>query len=177
MERKTAQARGSLIHRLLEVLPALPAEHRAKAAKLAAAAFAGELAPRQREEAARHVLALIAKGALAPQGGRMLAEAGLAVTVPGAGGAQDAVILGQADRIELGEDTASVLDYKSGSLPAEGPVKPAHLAQLACYRFALQRLYPDADVRAAIFDTGSGAAREASGQDLDAVLKQVLGAL
>ena len=176
-ERKTAQARGSLIHRLLEILPALPAEHRAKAAKLAAAAFAGELAPQQREEAARHVLALIAKGALAPQGGRMLAEAGLAVTVPGAGGAQDAVILGQADRIELGEDAASVLDYKSGSLPAEGPVKPAHLAQLACYRFALQRLYPDADVRAAIFDTGSGAAREASGQDLDAVLKQVLGAL
>ena len=167
-DRKTAQARGSLIHRLLEVLPALPPEYRAKAARLAAAAFSGELAPQQREEAARHVLALIAKGALAPQGGRILAEAGLAVTAPGA------VILGQADRIELGDGAAAVLDYKSGSLAVDGPAKPSHLAQLACYRLALQRLYPDADVHAAIFDTSSGNAREAPGQDLDAVLVQVL---
>ena len=174
VDRKTAQARGSLVHRLLEVLPALPPEYRAKAARLAAAAFSGELAPQQREEAARHVLALIAKGALAPQGGRILAEAGLGVTVPGAGSGPGAVILGQADRIELGDGAAAVLDYKSGSLPAEGPAKPAHLAQLACYRLALQRLYPDAEVRAAIFDTGSGNAREAHGQDLDAVLMQVL---
>ena len=148
-----------------------------KAARLAAAAFSGELAPRQREEAARHVLALIAKGALAPQGGRILAEACLGVTVPSAGGGPGAVILGQADRIELGDGAAAVLDYKSGSLPAEGPAKPAHLAQLACYRLALQRLYPEADVHAAIFDTSSGNAREALGQDLDAVLMQVLGAL
>jgi ATP-dependent helicase/nuclease subunit A len=173
-ERKTAQARGSLIHRLLEVLPALPPEHRVKAARLASAAYSGELAPPQREEAARHVLALIAKGALAPQGGRILAEAGLGVTVPGAGGEPGAVILGQADRIELRDGAAAVLDYKSGSLPADGPAKPAHLAQLACYRLALQRLYPDADVHAAIFDTSSGNAREAPGQDLDAVLMQVL---
>ena len=176
-DRKTAQARGSLIHRLLEVLPALPPEHRVKAARLASAAFSGELAPQQREEAARHVLALIAKGALAPQGGRILAEAGLGVTVPGAGGEPGAVILGQADRIELSDGAAAVLDYKSGSLPADGPAKPAHLAQLACYRLALRRLYPDADVRAAIFDTSSGNAREAPGQDLDAVLTQVLGGL
>ena len=63
-DRETAQTRGTLIHRLLEVLPALPAEHRAKAAALIAAAFSDELAARQREEAAQHVLALLAKGAL-----------------------------------------------------------------------------------------------------------------
>jgi ATP-dependent exoDNAse (exonuclease V) beta subunit len=68
-----------------------------------------------------------------------------------------------------------VLDYKSGSLPADGPMKPAHLAQLACYRLALQRLYPRAGVRAAIFDTGSGTGKEAPAQDLEIVLKQVLG--
>jgi ATP-dependent helicase/nuclease subunit A len=123
------------------------------------------------------VLALIAKGALAPQGGRILAEAGLGVTVPGAGGEPGAVILGQADRIELSDGAAAVLDYKSGSLAVEGPVKPSHLAQLACYRLALRRLYPDADVHAAIFDTSSGNAREAPSQDLDAVLTQVLAGL
>ena len=117
---------------------------------------------RSRREPSRH------------RAGGCLAEAGLGVTVPGAGGEPGAVILGQADRIELGDGAAAVLDYKSGSLPAEGP-EAAHLAQLACYRLALQRLYPNAEVRAAIFDTGSGNAREAPGQDLDAVLMQVLG--
>ena len=176
-DRETAQTRGTLIHRLLEVLPALPAEHRAKAAALIAAAFSDELAARQREEAAQHVLALLAKGALAQQAGHTLAEAGLAVTVRNAEGEQIASILGQADRIELSEAGPAVLDYKSGSLPADGPAKPAHLAQLACYRLALQRIYPDAGIRAAIFDTSSGNAKEAAGQDIDAVLNEVLGRL
>ncbi|MGO9484907.1 MAG: double-strand break repair helicase AddA, partial [Rhodomicrobium sp.] len=55
MDRETAQVRGTLIHRLLEVLPALPAGHRTRAAKLVTAAFSGELAAQQREEAAQHV--------------------------------------------------------------------------------------------------------------------------
>ena len=176
-DRTTAQARGTLIHRLLEILPAMPAEYWAKAAGLIAAAFSDELAAHLRGDAAQHVLALLAKGALAQQGGRMLPEAGLAVTIRNAGGEQIGAILGQADRIELSEAGPAILDYKSGSLPADGPAKPAHLAQLACYRLALQCIYPDAGVRAAIFDTGSGNAKEAAGQDIDAVLKQVLAAL
>ncbi len=176
-DRETAQTRGTLIHRLLEVLPALPAEHRAKAAALIAAAFADELAARQREEAAQHVLALLAKGALTQPAGHTLAEAGLAVAVRNAEGEPIASILGQADRIELSEAGPAVLDYKSGSLPADGPAKPAHLAQLACYRLALQRIYPDAGIRAAIFDTSSGNAKEAAGKDIDAVLNEVLGRL
>ena len=86
VDRETAQTRGTLIHRLLEVLPALPAEHRAKAAKLMAAAFASELSAQQREEAVLHVLSLLAKGALAPEAGHTLPEAGLAVTVRNAKG-------------------------------------------------------------------------------------------
>ena len=99
----------------------LPAEHRAKAAALIAAAFSGELAARQREEAAQHVLALLAKGALAQQAGHTLAEAGLAVTVRNAEGEHIASILGQADRIELSEAGPAVLDYKSGKPPSGRP--------------------------------------------------------
>ena len=77
----------------------------------------------------------------------------------------------------MSDGAAAVLDYKSGSLPADGAVKPAHLAQLACYRLALQRIYPDARLRAAIFDTSSGNAKEAAGQDIDAALNEVLGRL
>ena len=70
-----------------------------------------------------------------------------------------------------------VLDYKSGALPDETGFSRAHLAQLACYRLALRRIYPDAGIRAAIFDTSSGNAKEAAGQDIDKVLNEVLGRL
>jgi ATP-dependent helicase/nuclease subunit A len=176
-DRETAQARGTLIHRLLEVLPGLPAQYRTKAAGLIAATFSGELSTQHREDAARHVLALLGKGALAQGSGERLSETGLAVTVYGAEGKAIAAILGQADRIELGDAGPAVLDYKSGSLPKDGTAKPSHLAQLACYKLALERLYPDTDIRAAIFDTGTGNATEAAGEDVDAVLQRVLAAL
>jgi ATP-dependent helicase/nuclease subunit A len=177
VERSVAQALGTLVHRLLEVLPALPAEHRPDAAQLIAAASEGELAAQQAESAAEHVLALLAKGALPQQERHTLPEAGLAAAVRNACGEQIAVILGQADRIGLSDAGASILDYKSGNLLADGAEKPAHLAQLACYRLALQRIYPDASVRAAIFDTNSGNTKEAASQDSDAALQRVLGSI
>ncbi len=174
MERSAAQARGTLIHRLLEVLPALPAEHWAQAAGLIAAALGGELAAQQAQTTAQHVLALLATGALPQQERHMLPEAGLAAAIRNADGEQIAIILGQADRIDLGDTGAAIFDYKSGIQLADGAEKPAHLAQLACYRLALQRLYPASGVRAAIFDVDSGHTKEASLQDADAALQRVL---
>ena len=104
----------------------------------------------------------------------MLPEAGLAAAIRNADGEQIAIILGQADRIDLGDTGAAIFDYKSGIQLADGAEKPAHLAQLACYRLALQRLYPASGVRAAIFDVDSGHTKEASLQDADAALQRVL---
>ncbi len=59
--RAAAQARGTLIHRLLEVLPALAPEYRPKAAHLIASAFV-ELSAEQSREAAQSVLSLLARG-------------------------------------------------------------------------------------------------------------------
>lgn len=115
--------------------------------------------------------------ALRWRAGTRCQKPGLAVTVRNANGEQVAVILGQADRIELSRGAAAVLDYKSGNLPVDGLLKPAHLVQLACYKLALERIYPDAGVSAAVFDTGSGKAKEATGEDIGAVFRQVLGLL
>jgi len=172
--RKTAQARGILIHRLLEILPALPAEHRPRAARLIASAFSNELAPAHRDDAAAQVLALLSSGALPQLGEHTLSEAGLGVMATDAKGEPIACILGQTDRIHLSEASAAVLDYKSGALPADAEMRRAHLAQLAGYRLALQRIYPDAKVRAAILNTGSGNFVEAADADLDAVLEEIL---
>ncbi len=172
--RETAQARGSFIHRLLEVLPALTAGHRASAARLIASAFSGKLDARERQAAIAAVLSLLSGEALLEPGSRDLSEAGLGVTVLDTEGKPAASILGQADRIRWSEAGAAVLDFKSGALPADG-IRRAHLAQLACYRFALGRIYPDATISAQLFDTGSGIAKEAAEEDLDAALKEVLG--
>ena len=174
--RAAAQARGTLIHRLLEVLPALAPEHRAKAAHLIASAFA-ELPAEQREEAAQSVLSLLARGALPRLGEHMLPEVGLGVILPDTGGRAAASIIGQADRVDLSAGAAAVIDFKSGAVPADLSLRRSHLAQLACYRFALQRIYPGAAVRAAVFGTGTGSIAEAAAEDLDTALDQIFAAL
>ncbi len=175
-DRRTAQSRGILIHRLLEILPALPAPHRQRGARLIASAYSVELAPKQREEAIEIVLKLLSGAAPMLPGERLLPEAGLALSVKGRESGRAITILGQADRIHLSSSEAFVLDYKSGALPADHGLSQSHLAQLACYRLALRRIYPQANIRAAVLNTASGTIIEAAAADLDAVLDEVLDA-
>src|SRR5208337_2330901 len=108
------------------------------AARLIASAFSGELSAQQRQDAVAGALALLPAGTLAQLETNPLSEAGLAVTIEDVKGERIASILGQADRIHLSEGGAAVVDYKSGALPAGADMRRAHLAQLACYRLALQ---------------------------------------
>ena len=174
--RAAAQARGTLIHRLLEVLPALAPEYRPKAAHLIASAFV-ELSAEQSREAAQSVLSLLAKGALPRFGEHVLPEAGLAVILCDASGRAAASIIGQADRVDLSAGAAAVIDFKSGALAADLTLRRSHLAQLAGYRFALQRIYPGATIRAAVFGTGTGGIAEAAAEELDTALEQILAAV
>ncbi|MBI4724221.1 MAG: PD-(D/E)XK nuclease family protein, partial [Rhodomicrobium sp.] len=86
-------------------------------------------------------------------------------------------ILGQADRILLKGSEVTVFDYKSGALPAGSDLQRHHLAQLACYRFALQRIYANTNIRAVLLHTGSGTVTEAANEALDAALDEILGTL
>jgi ATP-dependent helicase/nuclease subunit A len=172
-ERIMSRARGTLIHRLLEILPALDERHWPGAARLIASAFAGELSAAHREDAAGEVLSLLSRQIL-PRDGQHLPEAGLGMTVLDRGGRPIASILGQADRIQLHETSATVLDFKSGALSAGAGLRHNHLAQLACYRLALHRIYPGADIQAAILHTPSGDILQAAAPDLDEVLRTIL---
>jgi ATP-dependent helicase/nuclease subunit A len=176
MDRKLAQAWGTLIHRLLEVLPMLSEEHWAVAARLIAPAFSSELPAQLREEACKDALTLLSREALRPFDKSGLSEAGLGVTVRDATGKEIAIILGQADRILFHDGQVAVIDYKSGALPAGGAIRPDHLVQLACYWLALKRLYPAADIRAALFNTRSGTSAEAANEGLETALAAILDA-
>jgi ATP-dependent helicase/nuclease subunit A len=175
-DRKLAQARGTVIHRLLETLPALSNEHWPLAARLIASAFASDLPAQRREDACKDALALLSGEDLRPFGANTLPEAGLGVAVRDATGKSIVNILGQADRIVFHDAQVTVIDYKSGALPAGAAIRPAHLAQLACYRLALKQIYPAANICAALFDIRSGTSIEAASEDLETALAEILNA-
>ncbi|MGA7328769.1 MAG: double-strand break repair helicase AddA [Rhodomicrobium sp.] len=174
MDRKAAQAYGSLVHKLFEVLPAIPKPDRLRAARLIGSTFAASLPVPEIEGAIAHVIALLANE-LAPESSRHhLREAGLGVFLQKGPQDQGAIVLGQADRIGLGEGEATILDYKSGILSGEDGIAPANLAQLACYRLALQRIYPQLNINAALFSTASGKTIKPSEESLQTALAHAL---
>jgi ATP-dependent helicase/nuclease subunit A len=169
IDRKSAQNRGTLIHRLLEVLPALPSADRGKAAGLIASAFSGDLTAEARKECVGFALGLLSNKLLPELRADDLSEAGIAVA------ALDKIIFGQADRVLLSGDQITVLDYKSGTLGPESGIRRSYLAQLACYRLALTRLYPTAKVHASLLETKVGTIVHAADHALDKVLEDVMG--
>ena len=142
--------RGELIHRLLELLPALADAERAFAAERWLARSAGDLPAADRADLAAEVLAVLAMPALAPAfapGSR--AEQSLCGSIAGR------AFTGQVDRLAVTADTVLVVDYKTGRMPpcsvAETP--PAYLRQMAAYSCIVQELWPGRRVSAGLLWT------------------------
>jgi ATP-dependent helicase/nuclease subunit A len=159
--REAARARGTLLHRALEHLPAGadPEAVRAllgateEAALAAGAGEAGEAADPAAvaagivEEAAR----LIAAPHLAALfGADALAEAALAAEVAGLGR-----LRGQVDRLLLAPDAVTAVDFKTNrAVPARPEDVPEGiLRQMAAYRAMLRAIWPDRAARTAILWT------------------------
>ncbi len=177
IERKTAQSLGTLTHRLLEVLPALAANDRSKTAGIVASAYSDDLSPEQRQEAIERVLGILSNESLTGGWQPGLAEAGLGVTLTDTQGRMCAVILGQADRILRTESEITVVDYKLTAFSDSTDIARHHLAQLASYRLALERLYPGVGVRAALFDIHQGKLSAADSAPANAILDEIAGEL
>jgi ATP-dependent helicase/nuclease subunit A len=169
-DRDKARATGILIHRLLEVLPQLPAAERLSAANAIASAFAGELVARERDFAIESAFAAVAGQIFVGRQEQALAEAGIAVTIQDHLGQRRGIITGQVDRILFDGPDIHILDYKSGAVHGDAGESP-HDLQLAAYRLALSRLYSNtANIKAALLSTGSVEIRQADGSRLDALL-------
>ena len=108
-DRNKARAKGILIHRLLEVLPQLPAAERASAATAIASAFAGELSAREREFAIESAFAALSSQVFVGRHEKCLAEAGIAVTIKDHLGKRRGIITGQVDRILFDEPDIHIL--------------------------------------------------------------------
>lgn len=142
--------RGTLVHKLLQILPELPQSAREEAAM--------SFLRRQRDldEAlhaaiAAEALSILTHPDFAPlfaPGSR--AEVSIAGTAPGL--PAGVRVSGQIDRLVVTEQEVLVVDFKTNRPPPESveQVAPVYLAQMGAYRALLAALYPGRKVRCAL---------------------------
>ena len=142
--------RGRLVHRLLEMLPEVPAAERPAAGARLLGHYSASLGEAEREALLAEVLRLFDDADFAPLFGP---QGRAEVSIAGLVGARS--ISGQIDRLLIEPQRILILDYKSDR-PAPhsaDDVAPAYLRQMGAYRAALARLYPNRAIVTALLWT------------------------
>jgi ATP-dependent helicase/nuclease subunit A len=147
---RNAALRGTWIHQLLERMPAVESGTRPDVADRWLEQSAGASDPAIRAEIIEQVCAILSD----PQfkdlfGPGSLAETPLAATLP-----DGRVIAGTVDRIRIEPDVVSVIDFKTGRVPAtDADIPNAHRAQMNAYAQALQVIFPGRRVSTSLLYT------------------------
>lgn len=175
--REDALLRGILVHRLLELLPALPPAEREQAGRRFLGKEGATLGPGTREALLGDVCRILEMPRFATVfGPGSRAEVPLAVELPGEEGRAPLFISGKIDRLIVGESEIVAVDFKTGGfIPNKLELVPAaYIAQLAAYRLALSRLFPEKSVHAAILWTQRPLLMEISAANLIAAENTIL---
>jgi ATP-dependent helicase/nuclease subunit A len=139
--------RGELVHRLLQLLPDLPAPGRAEAAQRMLQREI-DLDDGQRAEIAAAALGVLEDERFAAVfGPGSRAEASIAGRVAGIG-----PVAGRVDRLLIEPDQVLVVDFKTNR-PAPGRIEdadPAYILQMAVYGAVLERIFPGRRIEAAL---------------------------
>jgi ATP-dependent helicase/nuclease subunit A len=147
--------RGLLIHRLLELLPAVPDGERRAAAERYLRRRVHGLAAAEADDMRDEVLRILDDPELGPLfGPQSLAEVPVVATLRGPKGGTE-VLTGQIDRLLVRERDCIILDYKSNR-PAPmqaSQVASAYLRQLAAYKAAIAAVYPGKSIACKILWT------------------------
>ena len=142
--------RGLLVHRLLQSLPELPAAEREGMAREFLALPAHGLSTEEQDEIRRGTLAVLGHPDFAA-----IFEPGSQAEVPVVGLVEGHALSGQIDRLVVEKDRVLVVDFKTLRPPpaTEAEAAPIYLRQLALYRAALGRIYPEREIRCALLWT------------------------
>jgi ATP-dependent helicase/nuclease subunit A len=171
LEPSLALARGTAIHRLLQLLPEMAEKERAAAIDRYLALVDRDWPDGERERAAESVAAILADSAFAEvfaPGSR--AEVSVMGTIE-AGGRKWSVS-GKIDRLAVTDGAVFIVDYKTGrSVPRDADEIPQnYVVQLAIYRALLGQIYPGRKVSAALLFTEEPRLIEMPATRLDAAL-------
>ena len=147
---RAAAIRGTWIHQLLERLPAVEEGARVSAAERWLERSAGVEDPSVRDEIVNQVCGLLADPRFSTLfGPESLGEAPLAATLP-----DGRVIAGTVDRLRIEEGLISLIDFKTGKVPAsEADIPNSHRAQMGAYAEALQVIFPGRRITASLLYT------------------------
>ncbi len=145
-----ARARGTALHRLLELLPEVDQARRpALGARLLAQT---DLPAQEHDGMIAQVLAVLSDPAFTAVFGQ-----GSLAEVPVTAVLGSAVLSGQIDRLAVTATQVLIVDYKTSAAPPETPdrVPLAHLRQMAAYTHALRQIYPGREIVAALLWTAT----------------------
>jgi len=172
-----ALLRGTLVHRLLQSLPDIPADRRAKAAEEYLARAGQTLAAEERAKIAEQVMLVLEDARFYE-----LYGPGSRAEVPIVGrlilGGQEMRVSGQIDRLAVTKTAVLIGDFKTNR-PAPRRIEDVphtYVRQLALYRAVLAKLYPERPLRAALIWTEVPDLMELSGELLDAALARITSA-
>jgi ATP-dependent helicase/nuclease subunit A len=136
-------ARGRIIHRLLQSLPDVAVNDRTRIAARFLANPVHQLSAAQQKEIADEVLKIINAADYAP-----LFGPGSRAEIPVVGHIDGRLVPGQVDRLCVREKDIWIVDYKTGTPPADaGGIPEAYRAQLASYAALLRQIYPGKAIR------------------------------
>ncbi len=159
---------GRLAHALLLSLPDIAPERRLGAARAYLDAHGQALSITAQAALATQVVGVIGAPDLAALfGPGSRGEVSLAAVLPRPR-QTDVPYNGRLDRLLVTETDATIVDFKLGAAPARP--SPAHVAQLAFYRAALQPIYPALPVRAALVYLDGSTMRPVEPEELDRAL-------
>ena len=160
---RKALARGRIVHRLLQALPAIAPERRAEAIRRYLARDEKDFSDAERAVIAAEVLTVLDDPRFAPLfAPDSRAEVPIVGRLPGG-----VEVSGQVDRLAVTAEAVLIADYKTNR-PAPQRVEnvpQAYVRQLALYRAVLGVLYPGRAVRAALVWTEGPALMEVPGRD------------
>ena len=151
-ERQEAIAKGTIIHRLLEILPAIDEPQRKAAADKIVAAHRGKYL----SDAEAATLIASAMDILIDQqfeglfGARSTPEAAISGVVG------EHVVSGRVDRLVIEKDAVIFIDFKSGQTPENlEEIPKSYIRQMAIYAKLLRDIQPKSAIKAVLLFTES----------------------
>ena len=143
--------RGNITHKLLQILPDLPVEHRQKSAEKYVSHPAHGLSQKIQDSIVSETLALLNHSDFAPIFGKgSIAEAPVTGFIN-----NKTLISGQIDRLLITETEIFIIDYKTNRPPPKNlkDVPNIYQNQMQAYADVMQEIYPKRNIKAALIWT------------------------
>ena len=169
--RQLAMLRGTITHRLLEILPGLDGDQQTRAAARIFAPHPSHVI----DDAAKDKIIKDVMGLLSNPDLANIFDDNARVEVPISGRVGDHIVSGVIDRLLITDDQVMIIDFKTGQPPqGQDDISPDYINQMAIYRHVLGGIYPSHSIKAGLVYTENAAIHWADEKTMDMVIERLL---